>query len=213
MATRNYAVNLGKIPGWMNKMMNCTEKPPERNGFAIRYVTGDLFKCPPEESLAHCISEDCRMGAGIAVAFKERFGCVKQLLDQKKKTGEVAVLKKNQGYIYYLITKKRAFHKPTYESLQRSLEAMKKHCISNEVMRISMPRIGCGLDKLSWNEVAVRIQEVFKNTNIVITVYSLGNPAVGFPQPCKKRKSTSDGYKHGQSNKYFVLLSKAITAK
>ncbi|XP_062899783.1 ADP-ribose glycohydrolase OARD1-like [Mobula hypostoma] len=155
--------------------MDYTEKAPKRNGFAVSYVTGDLFRCPAEESLAHCISEDCRMGAGIAVAFRNKFQSIAELRSQKKKTGEVAVLKRNQRYIYYLITKKKAFQKPTYESLQSSLEAMKRHCIKSQVTRISMPRIGCGLDKLSWNKVAQIIHDVFKSTDIVITVYSLSS--------------------------------------
>ncbi|XP_072910148.1 ADP-ribose glycohydrolase OARD1-like [Hemitrygon akajei] len=160
--------------------MDCTEKAPKHNGFAISYVTGDLFQCPAEESLAHCISEDCRMGAGIAVTFRKKFQSVAELRSQKKKSGEVAVLKRNRRYIYYLITKKRAFQKPTYESLQSSLEAMKRHCINHQVTRISMPRIGCGLDKLSWNKVAERIHHVFQSTDIAITVYSLDSVAWPF---------------------------------
>ncbi|XP_041051434.1 ADP-ribose glycohydrolase OARD1-like isoform X1 [Carcharodon carcharias] len=161
----------------MNKMVCFTNKLVERNSFRIRYVTGDLFTCPAQDALAHCISEDCRMGAGIAVSFRRRFQSVQELLNQKKKTGDVAVLKAKQRYIYYLITKKRAYQKPTYDSLQSSLEAMMRHCLNNGVRRISMPRIGCGLDKLNWDKVAARIQEVFKNTDIQITVYSLETPA------------------------------------
>lgn len=40
------------------------------------------------------------------------------------------------------ITKKRASHKPTYENLQKSLEAMKSHCLKNGVTDLSMPRQG-----------------------------------------------------------------------
>ncbi|XP_017600855.1 PREDICTED: O-acetyl-ADP-ribose deacetylase 1-like, partial [Corvus brachyrhynchos] len=43
------------------------------------------------------------MGAGIAVLFKKKFGGVQELLDQKKKTGEVAVLRRDDRYIYYLV--------------------------------------------------------------------------------------------------------------
>ncbi|PNI77190.1 OARD1 isoform 1, partial [Pan troglodytes] len=49
------------------------------------------------------ISEDCRMGAGIAVLFKKKFGGVQELLNQQKKSGEVAVLKRDGRYIYYLV--------------------------------------------------------------------------------------------------------------
>ncbi|NXK65048.1 OARD1 deacetylase, partial [Sylvietta virens] len=139
----------------------------------IRCVKGDLFSCPSTDALAHCISEDCRMGAGIAVLFKKKFGGVQELLDQKKKTGEVAVLQRDERYIYYLITKQKVSHKPTYESMQKSLEAMKAHCLNNGVTDISMPRIGCGLDGLQWEKVSAILEEVFENTDIKITVYSL----------------------------------------
>lgn len=46
------------------------------------------------------------------------------------------------------ITKKRASHKPTYENLQKSLEAMKSHCLKNGVTDLSMPRQGNG--RLNW---------------------------------------------------------------
>jgi hypothetical protein len=33
-------------------------------------IDEDLFKLPKDYSLAHCVAEDLRMGAGIAVDFK-----------------------------------------------------------------------------------------------------------------------------------------------
>ena len=34
-------------------------------------------------------------------------------------------------------------------------------------------RIGCGLDGLQWNRVSRILEEVFKHTDISITIYSL----------------------------------------
>ncbi|XP_072356207.1 ADP-ribose glycohydrolase OARD1-like isoform X3 [Scyliorhinus torazame] len=155
-------------------MTSSSEKPPEGNqSFEISYLKGDLFSCPEKDALAHCISEDCEMEAGIAVLFKKKYGCVEELQNQKKKTGEAAVLQKDQRYIYYLITKKMASDKPTYDDLQSSLRVMKDHCLSSGVSSISMPKIGCGLDNLEWDKVSAIIQEVFKDTNTTVTVYSL----------------------------------------
>jgi hypothetical protein len=48
--------------------------------FALKEMNGDLFtaKC----SMAHCVAEDLRMGAGIAVMFKKLFGRVDELKAQ-----------------------------------------------------------------------------------------------------------------------------------
>ncbi|KAF3697137.1 O-acetyl-ADP-ribose deacetylase 1 [Channa argus] len=154
------------------RVNNDTVKPSD-NGWRLNYVTGDLFSCPADEALAHCISEDCRMRAGIAVTFRQKFKGVKQLNEQKKQTGECAVLKRGRRFVYYLITKKKAWQKPTYNSLRLSLEDMKSHCVENGVTRMSMPRIGCGLDRLEWRVVSAILEQVFKHTRISITVYSL----------------------------------------
>ncbi|XP_026188014.1 ADP-ribose glycohydrolase OARD1 isoform X2 [Mastacembelus armatus] len=150
-----------------------TDKPAE-NSFRLNYVTGDLFSCPEDEALAHCISEDCRMGAGIAVQFKQKFRRVAELKGQKKKMGQCAVLDSDGRFVYYL---EKASQKPTYHSLTLSLEDMKSHCVENGVTRISMPRIGCGLDRLKWARVSEILEQVFNNTNISITVYSLPEKA------------------------------------
>uniref|UniRef100_A0A674N8S6 Macro domain-containing protein n=1 Tax=Takifugu rubripes TaxID=31033 RepID=A0A674N8S6_TAKRU len=149
----------------------------------LNYVTGDLFSCPGDEALAHCISEDCHMGAGIALMFRKKFNGVEELKQQKKVTGQCAVLKRHKRYVYYLITKKRFNNKPSYESLRQSLEDMKTHCTLNGVTRLSMPRIGCGLDRLHWDRVLVILEQVFKHSDISVTIYSL-------PERAKTHRST-----------------------
>lgn len=39
----------------------------------FKEIKKDLFKMSEEYALAHCISADAKMGAGIAVEFKKRF--------------------------------------------------------------------------------------------------------------------------------------------
>ena len=50
---------------------------------------------------------------------------------------------------------------------------MRQHAVNHKVDRISMPRIGCGLDNLNWVYVQDMIERVFSPTNIQITVYIL----------------------------------------
>ena len=140
----------------------------------MNILIGDLFKSPnPDVSLAHCISRDLKMGAGIAKTFREKFGRIQELSDQKANIGEIAILKVESKFIYNLVTKARYFHKPTYENLWQSLQAMKEHAVKNQVKNIAMPKIGCGLDRLEWNTVSNLIMNVFLDTPINIDVYFL----------------------------------------
>lgn len=80
-------------------------------------------------------------------------------------------LKVGHRFIYYLVTKAIYNYKPTYDNLRLSLVSMRDHCIANGVMRLGIPRLGCGLDKLDWRRVSAMIKEVFMKTKIAITVF------------------------------------------
>lgn len=83
------------------------------------------------------------------------------------------MLRRSGRFIYYLITKERFSNKPTYNTLRSSLEAMKAHCQKNKVVSLSMPRIGCGLDRLDWLKVSELITQVFSDSAMTITVYTI----------------------------------------
>ena len=134
-------------------------------------INGNLFE--DNNSLAHCVSQDLAMSKGIAVIFKEKFGNVDKLLNQKKKIGECAFLKFDDRMIFYLITKNKYYHKPTYDNLRKSLCDMKKLCIDNDITKLSMPKIGCGLDKLDWNKVKGILSDIFSDLDIQINIYYL----------------------------------------
>ena len=52
-------------------------------------------------------------------------------------------LKRADRYIFNLVTKERYFQKPTYESLQSSLNNLRKLCEKLDVRVLAMPKIGC----------------------------------------------------------------------
>lgn len=162
-----------KLSSDLSRAKNVNISPESDKGFDLRHHNGDLFDAPEESALAHCISADIAMGKGIATIFKRKFGGVEELKKQGKKIGEVAVLKRDNRFIYYLITKARYWQRPTYEDLRKSLQDMKRHCRENSVSRIAMPQIGCGLDGLSWSNVSDILHNVFKQERVTITIYTL----------------------------------------
>ena len=90
-----------------------------------------------------------------------------------KKAGDVAVLQRGGRFVYYLVTKDRYFHKPTYLSLESSLVMMRLHAVENKVKHLAMPKIGCGLDRLEWSKVKDIINSVFEKTDVTVHIYSL----------------------------------------
>ena len=132
--------------------------------------TGNLFDTSSEECLGQCVCPDVlRWEREFATQFKLKFKNVSDLKEQGKGVGEVAVLQDGTRYIYYLITKERYYHKPAMDSLKSSLITLKTHMTKNNMTLLSMPCIGCGLDRLNWQAVKKLIKEVFTDTGIQVT--------------------------------------------
>ena len=139
----------------------------------ITEVHGNLFGAPPHVALAHCVSVDLRMGKGIALLFRERFGNIAALQEQKPTIGSTLVLQHpaRPGPIFYLVTKARATGKPTYETMALALRSLRKAMELVGVHELAIPHIGCGLDRLEWPRVRGLLQSVFAGTGVQITAY------------------------------------------
>ena len=138
-------------------------------------VKGSLFLAPQGNYLAHCISGDYALGAGIATVFDSIYDMRYKLRknypipnDEKYANVGEALLIDN---VFNLVTKPRCYHKPTYDTLRETLEDMRNQCDMFDIEHLAMPKIGCGLDGLDWNIVREMIQDVFAETDINITVF------------------------------------------
>ena len=107
------------------------DEPVKMKIFELNYKTGNLFES--KDSLAHCISSDFKMSAGIARSFKRKF----PYNFPENTNSPLFVQKLDDRFIYHLVTKKRFLQKPTYDSLRQSLEARINHANKNKVTQIS----------------------------------------------------------------------------
>lgn len=131
----------------------------------------DLFSVPHGYYFAHCISGDFALGAGIAVQFNELYNMKKKLQHAFGSwNGNEALLIDN---VFNLVTKNKYYNKTTYDSLRKSLEDMAEQIEDLEIEKLAIPQIGCGLDKLDWEQVKEIIEEVFDDVDIEILVCSL----------------------------------------
>lgn len=137
----------------------------------MRYkeIKKNIFDIPDKYFLCHCISVDCKMGAGIAVDFKKKFSQVSSLKPGVHKVG-TAVL---TGRVFNLFTKKVYGGKPTEMTMLLAVQSMKDQCVAHGIKSLAMPKIGCGLDQMSWGLVRQIVTDVFEDTDIDIIVCSL----------------------------------------
>ena len=133
----------------------------------------DLLSVPQGYYIAHCISADFALGAGVAKQIDSVFNMregLRLLYPHPVKVPSCLPV----GNVFNLVTKDRYWQKPTLDSLRKSVEMMKACALKMGVKNIAMPKIGCGLDKLDWEDVTVMIQDVFSDTDIRIIVCYLG---------------------------------------
>lgn len=84
----------------------------------------------------------------VIVGFRSRFGRVQELKDQKADVGDVAIIKHETRYIYYLVTKSAVYGKPKYDDLKSSLQAMKKHMVRHYLFFLFLQIVCFNLLKL-----------------------------------------------------------------
>lgn len=139
----------------------------------IREEQRDLFTLPHGYFFAHCISADFALGAGVAKQIEERYGMRKMLRlkfeDEPGKGWDIGTWGcscLSCANVLNLVTKERCFHKPKLEDLETALKDMKAFCCERGITKIAMPRIGCGLDRLNWDDVRPMIETIFEDTDI-----------------------------------------------
>jgi O-acetyl-ADP-ribose deacetylase (regulator of RNase III) len=140
----------------------------------IKETVGDLFNCETP-AVMHCVSRDGKMGAGIAAQFRSRYPAMCLDFGARDRTcPDVFPWRTPQGLlILNLITKRRYFEKPTYETLEASLIRARELLTKAGIREVAAPKIGCGLDGLEWGKVSEMLGRVFGDSGIEVTVYGL----------------------------------------
>ena len=138
-------------------------------------VVGNVFDSM--HSIAHCVSADFEMSAGIARPCKRKVPTkYPSDLDLSYFPLWPQWLPDTRRNLYHLFTKQKNSNKPTYSTLRASLERMRTHAENNSNSKNSMPCIGTGLDQLDWDKVNLLIQETFRTSPVQDVVYILPDP-------------------------------------
>ena len=154
----------------------------------LREENRNLLDVPQGYYLAHCITADFSLGAGIARKIDSIFNMRGKLhrfftSGAKYHLGD-ALLVDN---VFNLVIKRDPTKKAKYKKLRAALEDMKDQMEENLITKVAIPRLGCGHEGMDWDRVKTIIEEVFVDTNAEILVCLLMKD-----EPVKKDNDDDD---------------------
>ena len=89
--------------------------------------------------------------------------------------------------------------------MRQSIEKKTNHANKHKIIRISMPKAGCGLNQLEWHKMERLIKETCAQSNLTITVYDQNKT-----EQSQKQKETPVRSALGQTQFQDEALSKLI---
>ena len=140
----------------------------------LTMIKGNLFNS--KNSLGHCVSLDFTMGQGIAKEFSRMWG------SQIRTAAAYSVNLKYPGclavdigdrWIFNIVTKEKYWYKPGITAFTKAVKEMFEFAAVNKVSIISLPKIGCGLDGLSWPRVQTILEDFSMEYAVEVEVYYL----------------------------------------
>ena len=134
---------------------------------------GDIFESITSSALGQCISADARMSKGLAKLFVSKYPDLYKLRNHNLQLGDAVMMRVGGRIVFNLVTKSKFWQKPELRTLEKSLISMKIQAARVGIGMLSLPRIGCGLDKLNYeNDVKPLIGRIFKGSGINIVVHT-----------------------------------------
>lgn len=134
------------------------------NKVFVRDLKEDLLDMPVYYNIAHCIPADLTAYGSTAHRINAVYDLVNLLKDDYMgggsfpDVGDVDYMKN----VFTLFATSKKYARPSMEDLRKCVANLAKECVDLSVMYLAMPRIGCGHNKLNWNEVRNMICEEFK---------------------------------------------------
>ena len=131
-------------------------------GVFVRDLKADLLSMPVYYNIAHCLPADLSVYGNTAKRIDEYYDLVDRILTNVEEgetffVGEVIAL----DNVFTLIVNPKARTHPTLNDMRKCINALALYCAQSGVMHLAMPRIGCGHNKLNWDEVKHMICEEF----------------------------------------------------
>ncbi len=146
----------------------------------IRYAQGDMFDTPADIRIntVNCVGV---MGAGVALAFKNRYPDMFKVYAKACKAGEVRpgtphVWEKREFdesvTVVNLPTKDHWRQPSEYEYIEKALVWLRDFVASRGNARVTIPALGCGHGGLDWSRVQTMMEQALDGLAAEIVIFS-----------------------------------------
>lgn len=139
----------------------------------IIYVKNDITNAN-EQVIAHGVNCMGRFGSGVAGAIRKKYPYVcKQYLALDQHTLGTCQFVEHGGRVWVNAHTQQYYGRDgrqyaSLEAIAYCLEEIDAYMEENQLQTIAMPRIGCGLGGLEWQDVELLIRELLKNREVYI---------------------------------------------
>ncbi|CAH2007354.1 unnamed protein product [Acanthoscelides obtectus] len=108
------------------------------------------------------------MSRGITKVFLRKLGRVYELRQSIPEVGKVLQITEGgtNRKIFYLVTKKASYQKPNYEDVWSALCSLREVLLAEDLRKLAIPKLACGLDNLDWRIIRSMLEVVFRYTDI-----------------------------------------------
>lgn len=141
----------------------------------LQYVQGDIF-VSRTQTIVNPVN--CRgiMGAGLALAFKQRYpdmfaAYVQACQNGELRIGQPMLYRANQPWILNFPTKDHWRSPAKLAYIEQGLRFFAANYRQMGIESIAFPKLGTGLGNLSWNDVGPLMVRYLAQLNCAITIY------------------------------------------
>lgn len=139
----------------------------------LKFRKRDILNAPQGYYLAHAVSADLSLGAGVAKQLDRVYNLKDKLVrwHSNPNVGDCLTV----DNVFNLVDKKSRYDKVDIDGLRTCFESMRNTAVALGVKKIAMPKIGCGCDDLDWEDVKEILIRTFWNLDIDFLVCVLSD--------------------------------------
>jgi O-acetyl-ADP-ribose deacetylase (regulator of RNase III) len=172
----------------------------------LEFTQGDMFDVPADirVNTVNCVGV---MGAGVALAFKQRYpemfkAYQQDCADGLVRPGRMHVWKSLSGDWVINFPTKRDWRDPSrYEDIEAGLDDLRQYLDGLGAVTVALPALGCGHGGLDWTRVSAMIREKLDGMAARVLVFEpaasrrAGKSVLDGPTDEERKEAESLGYR------------------